>query len=210
MNLDNISAMVDAIPLILIYIVPGYIILRISNFQLSRKADHDQYVLIKSLVISFVFVSVEESIWNLVFPGTQTLCNPAFRNFVIASSLVAGFLWSRFLTSALFERTLVGLGIYKTLRSGIWSDVVDFEHGLWLMVYVPADKVIYAGKLRRYVEIETYGNYVLFLSNYTLYNYDAEVLKDYVADDDKWVSLHSKDIGRAELFYHENSSKIRH
>ncbi|NLX87363.1 MAG: hypothetical protein GXY97_09500, partial [Clostridiales bacterium] len=49
-----------------------------------------------------------------------------------------------------------------------------------------------------------------FLSNYTLYNYNAEVLKDYVTDNDKWVSLHSKDIGRVELFYHQDSGKIRH
>ncbi|HOO12351.1 MAG TPA: hypothetical protein PK684_05290 [Bacillota bacterium] len=210
MNLDNISGMVDAIPLIMIYIVPGYIILRISNFQLSKKADQDQYILLKSLVVSFVFVSLEETLWKLVFPGTQTLCSPAFRNTVIASSAAVGFLWARFLISERFELILFELGIYKTLRSGIWSGVVDFEYGLWLMVYIPGDKVIYAGKLRRYMEIETYGNYVLFLSNYTLYNYNAEVLKDYVTDNDKWVSLHSKDIGRVELFYHEDSGKIRH
>lgn len=210
MNLDNISGMVDAIPLIMIYIVPGYIILRISNFQLSKKADHDQYILLKSLVVSFVFVSLEETLWKLVFPGTQTLCSPAFRNTVIASSAAVGLLWARFLISERFERILFELGIYKTLRSGIWGGVVDFEYGLWLMVYIPADKVIYAGKLRRYMEIETYGNYVIFLSNYTLYNYNAEVLKDYVNDNDKWVSLHSKDIGRVELFYHEDSGKIRH
>jgi hypothetical protein len=89
MNLDNISGMVDAIPLIMIYIVPGYIILRISNFQLSKKADHDQYILLKSLVVSFVFVSLEETLWKLVFPGAQTLCSPAvseYRDSILGGS----------------------------------------------------------------------------------------------------------------------------
>ncbi|MDD3297866.1 MAG: hypothetical protein WCS98_02080 [Bacillota bacterium] len=200
--------MINAIPHIMIYIVPGYIILKISHFQLSKKADHDQYILVKSLVVSFVFVSAGEALWGYLFPGVQALCNMAFRNTIIVSSAVAGFLWSKFLTSAFFERALYSLGIHKTLRSGIWGDVVDFEYGLWLMVYIPADRVVYAGKLRRYFETETIGNYVVFLSNYTLYDYNAEVLKDYVGDNDKWVTLHSKDIGRAELFYHENSGKI--
>ncbi|MGI6704109.1 MAG: hypothetical protein ACOX42_08880 [Clostridia bacterium] len=210
MNLDNISGMINAIPLILVYIVPGYIILKISHFQLSKKADKDQYILVKSLVISFVFVSAGEAMWGYLFPDAQAMCSIVFRNTMIISSAVVGLLWSRFLTSTLFERILYSLGIHKTLRSGIWSDVVDFEYGLWLMVYIPADKVVYAGKLRRYSEIETHGNYTVFLSNYTLYDYNAETLKDYVEDNDKWVALNSKDIGRVELFYHPNSGKISH
>ncbi len=210
MSPDDISGLIDAIPLLMIYIVPGYIILRISHFQLSRRADHDQYMLVKSLVVSFVLVSVEEAVWRFVFPGTQTLFTSAFRNTVIVSSVAAGILWSKFLISGFFEKILLRLGIYRPLRSGIWSDVVDFEYGLWLMAYMSEDKVIYVGKLRRYVEIEVYGNYVVFLSNYTLYDYSAQVLKDYVGDSDKWVALHSKDISRVELFYHEKSSKIAH
>jgi hypothetical protein len=210
MNPDDISGMVNAIPLIMIYIVPGYIILRISNFQLSRKTEHNQYILVKSLVISFVFLSAAEAVWGIIFPGSHVLGDPVFRNAVILSSAAAGVLLSRFLTSILFEKLLLRLGIYKTLRAGIWSDVVDFEYGLWLMVYMSVDRVVYAGKLRRYVETENLGSYVVFLSNYTLYDYNADVLKDYVEDNDKWVALHSKDIGRIELFYHERSSKIAH
>ena len=118
--------MVDAIPLIMIYIVPGYIILRISNFQLSKKADHDQYILLKSLVVSFVFVSLEETLWKLVFPGTQTMCSPAFRNTVIASSAAVGLLWARFLISERFERILFELGI-TDLKVRVLSGVVDFD-----------------------------------------------------------------------------------
>jgi hypothetical protein len=200
--------MVAAIPLIMIYIVPGYIILRISNFQLSKKTEHDQYILVKSLVVSFIIVSAGETLWNLIFPGTQALASPAFRNTVIILSMTAGILWSKFLTGELFEKVLLRLGIYKTLRSGIWNGVVDFEYGLWLMVYIPADRVVYAGKIRKYVETGSNGSFVIFLSNYTLYDYKAEVLKDYVEFNDKWVALQSKDIGRLELFYHEKSSKI--
>ncbi|NLO25857.1 MAG: hypothetical protein GX114_06910, partial [Clostridiales bacterium] len=129
MNLDNISGMINAIPLILVYIVPGYIILKISHFQLSKKADKDQYILVKSLVISFVFVSAGEAMWGYLFPDAQAMCSIVFRNTMIISSAVVGLLWSRFLTSTLFERILYSLGIHKTLRSGIWSDVVDFEYG---------------------------------------------------------------------------------
>lgn len=210
MNPDNINEMVNAIPLIMIYIVPGYIILRISYFQLSRKTHHDQYALAKSLLVSFVFVSMMEMLWKIVFPGTQPLTSHVFKNVVILASVAAGILCSRLITSSFFERMLIRLGIYRTLRTDIWGGVVDFEYGLWLMVYIPADRVVYAGKMRKYVENENSSSFVVFLSNYTLYDYNAEVLKDYVQFNDKWVALQSKDIGRLELFYHEKSSRIEH
>lgn len=208
MNLDNLSGLIEAIPLVMIYVVPGYLLLRISNFQLAKKADQDQYILIKSLVVSFVFVSAGETLWGYLFPGSQPLQDIAFRNTMIISAAVAGFLWSRFLISPTFERILYSLGIHKTLHGDMWGDIVDFEYGLWLMVYIPTDKVVYAGKLRKYKEAEGHGNYTVFLSNYTLYDYRANILKDYVKDNDKWVSLNSKDIGRIELFYHLSSNKI--
>src|SRR5690554_3445117 len=104
MSPDSISDMIAAIPLVMIYIVPEYIILRISNFQLSKKTEHDQYILIKSLIVSFVIVSAGEILWNLMFPGTQALASSAFRNAVIVLSMAAGILWSKFLTGELFER----------------------------------------------------------------------------------------------------------
>lgn len=208
MNLDNLRDMISAIPLAMIYVVPGYIILKISHFQLARRADQDQYMLTKSLVISFIFVSAGEALWNCFIPGTQVLHSIAFRNAMIISAAAVGLLWSKFLISPLFERFLYALGIHKTIHGGMWGDIVDFEYGLWLMVYMPADKVVYAGKLRKYKETEVHGNYTVFLSNYTLYDYKANVLKDYVEDNDKWASLHSKDIGRIEMFYHLASNKI--
>lgn len=207
-NPDNLDGLINAIPLIMVYVVPGYVLLRISNFQLAKKTDQDQYILVKSLMISFVFISVGETLWGYLFKETQPLQDVAFRNTMIVSAAAVGLLWSKFLTSPIFEKILYTLGVHKTLHGGMWGDIVDFEYGLWLMVYIPTDKVVYAGKLRKYKEAESHGNYTVFLSNYTLYDYKANILKDYVEDNDKWVSLHSKDIARIELFYHLASNKI--
>jgi hypothetical protein len=208
MNIEHLNEIINALPLLMVYVVPGYIILRINGFQLSRAIDNDYYIFLKSTVLSFVLVTVLETLWNVFFPGIEPLSKIEFKIATIISAVIIGFVWSKFLVSDFCAKLLRKLGINRTFRLGIWSDVIDFEFGLWVMVYIAPDKVVYLGKLRRYVETEKGQMYTIFLSNYVLFDYESNVLQDYKEESDKWVALNSKDITRVEIYYHPKSKKI--
>ncbi|MBA1335273.1 MAG: hypothetical protein HPY66_0895 [Firmicutes bacterium] len=210
MNIQDISQIIGVLPLLMVYVVPGYLILVINSFQLSRPINNDFYIIIilKSMVLSFLLVTTLETLWRIVFPGTEPISAPGFKTATIFLSVVIGLFGSRFLISDFCSKLLIRLGINRSVRPGIWSDAVDFEYGLWIMVYITSDKVVYMGKLRRYVEAEKEQRYTIFLSNYILFDYDSHILQDYGEYQDKWVALSSKDITRIEMYYHPKSKKI--
>jgi hypothetical protein len=208
MNIENLRTIIELVPLLMVYVVPGYIIIRINSFQLSRDTAGDYYIIIKSVVVSFVMVTALECIWRIISPGTQPIYLTSFKVVLLIAAVVIGIFWSRFIISDFCANILSRLGINRTLRPGIWQSIVDYEFGLWVMAYISGDGVVYMGKMRRFVENDKSQSYFLLLSNYALYDYSGQLLQDYRQENDKWVVLHSKDIKRVEIYYHPRSKKI--
>jgi hypothetical protein len=208
MNIENLRAIIELVPLLMVYVVPGYIIIRINSFQLSRDTAGDYYIILKSVVISFIIVTALEWIWQTVNPDAQPIYLVSFKVVLLLSAVAIGIFWSRFIVSDFCAKLLSGLGINRALSPGIWQSVVDYEFGLWVMVYISGDSVVYMGKMRRFVENDRSQSYFLLLSNYALYDYSGQLLQDYRQEVDKWVVLHSKDIKRVEIYYHPRSKKI--
>lgn len=210
MNIQDINEIIGVLPLLMVYVVPGYLILIIYSFQLSKPINSDFYIIIilKSMVLSFLLVTTLETFWRIISPGVEPISAPGFKTAAVFLAVVIGLFGSRFLISDFYSNLLIRLGINKSVRPGIWSDAVDFEFGLWIMVYISSDRVVYMGKLRRYVETEREQRYTIFLSNYTLFDYESRILQDYREYHDKWAALSSKDITRIEIYYHPKSKKI--
>lgn len=207
MSVEQAKLLIDLLPTLIIYLIPGYLIIWVISFMLSQKIDKDSNLFIKSIVLSFIFITFGNSI--LSFGDLNIIDSNLLKVVVILISLVLGYVISKILVSNYFKRILKKLGINKSVYTNFWNEIVDTEKGLLVMVYLASEKKTYKGELRKYEECDHGDSTFLILSNYVLYNYDGEdEILNYEKDNNYRVLLNTKDISRIELFYHPESKKI--
>lgn len=120
-------------PLILQYIIPGYISVILFEFALSKKINVKN-MLIASCVISYALLSMVSLIrinWFDWIPNTAII-NSGLSIiigilFVCLIAILSQRKWFRKITVKLF---------HKTLNNDIWRDVLDLEKGSNLKVYL--------------------------------------------------------------------------
>lgn len=124
------------------YIVPGYVCYLIFKFTVSKKDDHKS-VLIISCVISYLLLTLVSLIrFNFIIKLPDTaLFNSAISSIVgviltTLISIVYNHKWFKKLTVKLF---------HKTPYNSIWRDVIDFEEGSNLKVYLKGKKYYIIG-----------------------------------------------------------------
>ncbi len=197
MNAEQIQKLIELLPTLIMYFVPGYLILWINSFMLSQKLEKDKHLLLKSIVVSYIILTIE----NYFFGRVITIPTIIF-------ALIFGLLLSRVILSKCFSKVLSWMGINKSFYSNFWNDVIDMENGLWVIVYLPNEQLIYKGQLRRFEEKDNTEHTFLILSNYTLLNYSGEEIISYAENKQYRVIINTKDISRIELFYHQDSKMI--
>lgn len=202
----NLKEIIEILPSIVLYVVPGYLFLWVYRFRLSLEIDKDEYLLLKSIVISYLIIFPIDSIGEL--------CNCISSNsnlgkiVIILIAIGAGYVFSCVVVSDLFKKLLKKLKIYRSVYSNIWNDVIDDVHGLWIKAYMPEEKLIYKGDIVRYEEKKDTENTYLVLSNYTLLNYDGKVIVSRENEDNSCVMINSRNVSRIELEYHPDSKCI--
>lgn len=206
MNFEQINQLIEALPTLIMYLVPGYLILWINAFVLSIKLENDRYVLLKSVVLSYVILTLGNYI--LSFKGLSIFGSNLLKIVTLGVAITVGYSLSKFILSECFCRILKFLGINKSFFGNFWNDIVDLENGLWVIAYIPTDQVIYKGQLRKFEEKNNSESSFLVLSNYTTLTYSSEVLADYQEQNEKRVIINTKDISRLELYYSPKSRKI--
>lgn len=132
-KIEEFENIVNNIPLILQYIIPGYLVIITFGFALSKKIDAKN-MLIFSCVISYALLSLVSLLrikWLRQIPDTAVM-NSAL-SIIIGITLVCFVAilsqrkWFRKITVKLF---------HKTLNNDIWRDVLDLEKGSNLKVYL--------------------------------------------------------------------------
>lgn len=207
MSPEQIKNIIILLPDIFLYFVPGAIFLSLFYFICSKEnnKETENYFVFKSIMISFIIISLLKVVAKIIrlFYKFQITSTEKMIIAIITSALLAYFV-SRYYNSKHFKSAVKKIGINKSLYNNIWNDVVDFERGMWLRVYLPSEGVVYNGKLRKYEEKAE--NYFLFLSNYQSWNYgDYNYIEDNENDDAYWVALNTKDIGRIEILFEDDS-----
>ncbi|KEI87558.1 hypothetical protein FDB81_13485 [Clostridium sporogenes] len=197
----NLNELIKSIPLIIGFMVPGYIFLEIKNFYTKNKREKDDNIILKSLIISFVI----NSITNIFLSEN----NYFFPIISIILAIVVSILYVKFIYSSHMEKTTHKFKLYKTFRKDVFDDVVDLELGIWMYIYLNDENIIYSGKLIYYENITEDNHRYIQLSNYSCYSYDGEEICNYVDDNCRTVLLNIKDVKRMELVYDDNSTKIK-
>lgn len=131
--MDEFIKIIENLPLILQYIVPGFICCVLFKYIVSDKNDNKS-LLIMSCVISYLllsFISLLRIKYFHILPDTP-----------IINSILSVFI-GVFLTIILavvynnkYFKTITVKLFHKTPHNDIWRDVLDFENGLNLKIYL--------------------------------------------------------------------------
>lgn len=204
MSPEEIRMIIKEIPTLIMYVVPGYLTLWGMGLALSRKISKDNHLLMKSIAISYIFIVIGN--WML---NGEVLKSWGTKTSLIIISLVIGYIVGRIMLSACFTKVLRKIGITKTMHDNFLTDIIDFDYGLDCMAYLPDERMIYKGEIRKFEEKVNAENSYIVLANYKQFNYDGDVIIESQVPDNYRVLLNTRDISRIELFYDSRSLKIK-
>lgn len=183
--------MINNIPILLIYFIPGYWFLVIFRFLCNKKWDKS-IILLMSCVISYIVLSLI----TLFYSNDNILIISAIS--IIVNTVVA-ILSSFTYKSQIFNSILIKV-FHKTVHDDIWHDVFDFENGSNLKVYFK-DKEYYV--IGAYRISEDKGNDSWFaISGYGKYNKETNepIEDDFINDNSVIMTFKLSDVEHIEVF----------
>lgn len=200
-KISDWNELIKSIPIIIRFIVPGYIFLSVKNFYSESEKQKDDNILLKSLIIS----SVISTIANIFISEN----NYFYHAILIVLAIVLSILYVKFIYCGYIEKIAHRFKLYKTFKKDTFDYIIDTELGMWFYIYLEDEKIIYIGKVIYYENAIGNNHRYIQLSNYSCYSYDGKKISDYEDDNYKTVLLNTKDIKRIELFYNPSSKKIK-
>ena len=153
--MTNISEILNQIPIILEYFIPGFVFLTLFNFFTSRKSE--KYQLITSVVISYIIKS------SLSILHTVMLTHVIFRTsekviILVINSIVTAILLSVVYKSKWLQHILIKIG-NNTVHDNIWIDVLDQNDGS--IVRVDLGDTVYFGVVELHDNDKNYPWFIL-------------------------------------------------
>ena len=137
------------LPLLLQYIVPGYITIMMICFALSKKVN-GKNLLVLSCIVSYVLISFIALLRTKFF--TKIPNNPVINS---ALSIILGAVLACIIVIVSqrnwFKKITIKL-FHKTLSDDIWRDVFDLENGSNLKVFLKDKDYYLIGHLKNYEE----------------------------------------------------------
>lgn len=186
LELIDINKILEVIPNILEYFIPGFIFLTIRNLSLAKETSKDKFIVINSIVISFVFVEILKLI-----PGLNN--SDKFTILSIVMMLILSKIYIKFK----LEDKIIGQFIKgKTTSDDIFSALIEKEEGAWVRVYMK--DVIYVGKIFHSEDRYTDGNRYIILVAFQRFTYRWNLVEDKSEDDYAKVLLNMRDISIIE------------
>lgn len=206
-DLLKIKEIISLIPLLIIYIVPGYVFISIKDFIINKKKSEDKNFILKCIVISYIIINLEMLILDC-FKISIDISSSKSVVFTFCFSILVGYLYSILIQSELSDEFIKKIKINRSLKTDIARDIVDFELGMWVRVFLNSEQIIYVGKLRKFERVSD-TSYDIVLSNFIQYGYLGEkAFVDNQNNNKEWVFINVKDNYRIELVYDPRSRKI--
>lgn len=187
-----ISEIINQLPQILSYIVPGYIFLTIYQWIRFKDGDTLKNIVLKSIVISYVIrILIKISIRELHIEITG---ESIFVGICIVLSIISSALLSVIVSSRTYNKLLRRLNISRTTNKNIWDDV--YQDGTALKIY-QEDGSFYARHLK-FCE-ENQREPLVVLSRYGLFDKENNILIDKTEDNSEKIMLNTKDFKKIEI-----------
>lgn len=185
------------------YLIPGYIFIVLTSYFFSKRPKNQTFILIWSIVISFLIQSFFYALHLIIFTDTVF---PRELKILITTvfSVVLAFLVIWLEKTNVLNKLSAKL-FRRTLRDDFWSDIIDSELGTQLKVFLKSG-VIYTGKLALREE-KGMDSFFAF-SDYFVRYPDGRTFKAGDVEIPSVAVIPLREIERAELFYNPSTKVI--
>lgn len=186
---------VNIIPLMLEYIVPGFIFLSIRNFAYSKDISKDKYFIIKAIVLSYVF---KQTLYEIINPLFMHMSDSKWiTTFIfIILIIIVSILYIK-LNIEKFIVSILDKG--KTVTEDCFEEIIG-KDAINIRVYLKDENVIYTGSLTYYDDKFAEDNRKIVISSYLTYDYEGNLIENFGGSESNFVILTLKDIKRIECF----------
>lgn len=189
LDVENILKIIDILPKLIEYIYPGYLTIYVYLFLRGKTLKDSNYIFIKSVAISYVFLSLFDTMGNIKF--YQTNIRPYFKFphslklnlFLIIISFTFSYIAYRIVISKQIINIFDHLKINTTFYDNEIEVLANFNEGAWVCVYLNNDDVVYEGSIgmkqledgkKKYICLNSYYKYLL--------NDDGKPKDEYIED----------------------------
>lgn len=211
MNPNNINELINLVPKILIYIVPGYLYYKIFNYILSWKDKTIKNNIFEYVVVSYILCAVVKSILGIFYNEVNMNLPQIIVSLLILSASL-GYLIGVFIKSDKFTKIRRFFKINRTINNNIFDDIIDKDAGTWARVYLKDDKLVYYGSVILFEKKDKYEDGCIVLNDYEVYKYgESKILEEVLPQESEKNSLATiklSEINRIETIYPENSELI--
>lgn len=192
--MKDLITLFDILPNYLVYVYPGYITIYLYLFFRSKSITDSKGVIVKSVVISYIYVSILSSLELSLIEQNAIL---------ILSSCVLAYISFRITKSKTVKKILHKLGIYTTFYDNSIDALKKGNTGAWLCVYLKDSDIVYEGSLGNQ-ELEPNRKNYITLTGYWKYRLDANgkpqhpYIEEYDDDHEEEVLIFWDEIKRIE------------
>lgn len=191
--------LINYLPDIIIYIVVGFIFIRIFHFiALMQNSTDIKHILSSALVIGYVYCNIAYCIpISINYYVDQVL--------IILSSVVVSFFLGRFVAGRKYMKLFNKLRIRNSFNTYMWDDLMDQTEPM--KITITYDTSQYEGMLYYF---ESYSNSPhITLASYIVRDFNKLTTKDYTDDHTKVVILDSSTAKCIEIIYGKNSTECQ-
>ena len=212
MNPNDVKGYIEIIPLVFLYIVPGYLFFRIFNFVLNKKNEKLTQNITEYIIYSYVIVSVAKFILSLKY-NEVVIELPEVVVSIVLLSIVLGYVVSRCVLSDWFSSKILDkLKISRTINNNIFEEYFNDKDGLWVKIYLKDDKLVYYGAIVGYDVKEKYEDGYIIINQYEVYKYDKTTIYDSTlytkSSENNLAMIKVINISRIEALYKEDSKLL--
>lgn len=191
----DIKDIIEIIPKLFIYFIPGYIAITIKKRFKNQKDYKDTHNIIMSIVISFIITTMVDAIINFVewkFTIQLSITETIKNMLLILFSFIIGVLWILYYDSKFekFINELLNCNIIS--QSNVWNKAMKASKGAWARVYLHEYNILYEGQLKYYTIDPEDDNKEILLTSYTSYKIDTKEIIEEYDDEEKTVLINCK------------------
>lgn len=195
--MDIISQVLEKIPLLLQYYIPGLWAITVFKYFCSKEVQKESQI-IMACVISYVLVAFSDLLANISFFAfiRESVWGRSGVAIIIGTVLALACAW--LFCRKFFSDIMVKL-FHKTPNDNIWRDILDLSNGSNIKLYIREADYYVMGHHRN---IEEKGdNSWIVLTEFTKFNKnDNKELESHKGDGDSMIAIRLTDVEYAEIF----------
>ncbi len=191
--MGQIIEIINYLPQYIKYIYPGYIVIYSYYFLRGKTLKDTKGTILKAIILSYIMVSSLEKI---------SFSSQLQENFwLLIASLLLAYFAHLLIHSENLSDAFECLGIETTFYNNEIEALQGLNEGVWLVIYLKDDAIVYEGYLH-YKEMEEGKRQYISLSGYRKYLYEKgkkeKCIEDFAGKNSEEVVIFYDGIQRIE------------